>query len=737
MIENTCQLTFKTGADALLNILGLLEMNPFAETDLRLMSCFKSEQLTPSQKKCIEALDDFFRSDRDVFFLQGGAGTGKTFLVKGISAFISQVQDPRIRRNDKSCCHALVAPTGRAAFILSTKTGVHASTLHSFVYDFEKATEFRETNLDGSESVRFRFEIRTGSLERLHVSIVDEASMVGDRFSRHERLIFGSGQLLTDYVAMTSLGRNRSHHKAIFVGDPFQLPPVGETFSPAFDADYLLEQFGIRTSQFELTDVVRQRASSNVLKQAQHLRACLEKASFHFNVQTGGDLVDARQVLDLPEHWKARKGSLPPENRILLVHSNKEALKWNQVIRTAYFENTNGPQVGDLVLIAKNVETHCQKLYNGQIFRCIETPGEVIHREVKLRRKRDEKVEIIGVSLRWQYVTLQLIGEGEKRPPIKWPLLLNSLEFDHAGVEDDFADALYVDFKIRHPTLTPNSRAFSQTLKDDAFFNGIQARYGYAITVHKAQGGEWPHVYVDMGVKTMKSKDDFQWAYTAFTRTSDKLYLLRYPKPTQVNWAVPEVGKEAQTIVLKPEDFPDGTAHPAQSPEALLAAAKKLLKEGGLSPSGHRMMQYQIRIFFGLNQLNLNYNGDFEFTKVNGHEPAVQLLRPWMKKPIRVEASEETAQEDWNLKASHATIPLHADRIIEAMRERLDGTGVEIEEVNRQPYAIVISAKRGGSEATFRIHHRANGSCSTQMRMESNDPRMDSLFAQAYNLQLR
>jgi hypothetical protein len=240
-----------------------------------------------------------------------------------------------------------------------------------------------------------------------------------------------------------------------------------------------------------------------------------------------------------------------------------------------------------------------------------------------------------------------------------------------------------------------------------------------------------------MGQKTMKSKDDFQWAYTAFTRTSDKLYLLKYPKSTPVNWAVPEVGKEAQAIVLKPEDFPDGVVQPAKSQEALLAAARKLLQEGGLSPSGQRMMQYQIRIFFGFNQLNLNYNGDFEFTKVSGHEPAVQLLRPWMKKPIRVEESEEATQEDWNLKANHATIPLHADRILEAMRERLDGTGVEIEEVNREQYAVVISAKRGGSEATFKIHHKANGSCSTQMKMESNDWRLDSLFAQAYNLQLR
>lgn len=714
-------------------------MKPFIETDLRLLSCFKSEQLTPSQKKCIEALDDFFRSDLDVFFLQGGAGTGKTFLVKGIAAFLDQIQDPNphIRRNDQGSHLNLVAPTGRAAYILNTKTGVAASTLHSFVYDFDKATEFRETNLDGSESIRFKFDVRNRRLQEFHVSIVDEASMVGDLCSRSERLIFGTERLLSDFVEMTSLGRNRSRHKAIFVGDPFQLPPVGEKFCPAFDADYLLKQFGVRSAQFELTDVVRQRASSNVLKQAKHLRACLEKSSFHFNIQTGGDLVDATEVLDLPQHWEARKGSPPPEHRILLVHSNKEAFKWNQIIRAAYFENMEGPQVGDLVLIVKNVQTQADKLYNGQIFRCLETPGEVIKRPVTLRRKRDEVVEVTHVLLRWQYVKLQIVGEGPKHEIVVWPLLLNSLETEEAGIDDDLADALYVDFRMRHPQIAPKDLRFAEILKGDPFFNGIQARYGYAITVHKAQGGEWPHVYVDMGQKTMKSKDDFQWAYTAFTRTSDKLYLLKYPKSTPVNWAVPEVGKEAQAIVLKPEDFPDGVAQLAKSQEALLAAAKKLLQEGGLSPSGQRMMQYQIRIFFGFNQLNLNYNGDFEFTKVSGHEPAVQLLRPWMKKPIRVEESEEATQEDWNLKASHATIPLHADRILEAMRERLDGTGVKIEEVNREQYAVVISAKRGGSEAIFRIHHKANGSCSTPLKMESNDPRLDSLFAQAYNLQLR
>lgn len=724
--------------DSLLNNFEHRSMIPFLDYNDHLLSCFDSEQLTPSQKSCLEALAVFLRSDLDVFFLKGGAGTGKTFLLKGIVRFLDLLQDPNplIQRDPQGTHRSLVAPTGRAAHILGSKTGVPSSTMHSFVYDFTQAIEFQEQALDGSESIRYRFNVRQFDLKPFHVAIVDEASMVGDLRAADERLVFGSGRLLSDFVGMISLGRNRSKHKAIFVGDPYQLPPVFEKVSPAFDAEYLFRQFGILSTSFELTDVVRQRSTSNVLHQAQHLRASIEKNSFHFKIQTGGDLEDATEIIDLPSHWSAQKGSWPPEDRILLVHSNKEASTWNDIIRKACFEKTDLPQPGDLILVAKNILTDAGKLFNGQIFRCLATPGQVIERNVVIRRRRGDVVENTTICLRWLFVNIQLLHESEPSHVIEWPLLLNSLTFAHSGMDDDIADAMYIDFKTRYPGLNPKSEAFRKALGIDRFFNAIQARYGYAITVHKAQGGEWPHVYLDMGHKTMNSREDFQWAYTAFTRTSDRLYLLSYPKTTPVNWAVHEEGQESAILVLTPSDFPGETPHPAKSVNALLAAAIKIFKAGALMPTSHKTMQHQIRFSFGLEQLNLYYNGDFQFTHVQGFEPATQLIQPWLQKPIRVDTTVDT-NENWALQVDHATIPLRADQILDAMKERLSGTQIELEELKREPYAVIIAARRGGSQATFRIHHKANGVCSSQMNLQSNDARLTSLFSQAYNLQLR
>lgn len=222
-------------------------------------------QLNSSQQKAMDALTEFLQQPHPIFLLKGSAGTGKTTLVRRIAELLDTRSRP----------FRIAAPTGRAARILHSRTGLDTSTIHGLLYHQPRIEVIDDAESPNDPGMRLYFPARRDDPMDT-VFIIDEASMVGDKESKGDLIKFGSGRLLTDLVDYARLGRagggNDRRVKIIFVGDPAQLPPVGETLSPAMSAEYLRTEFGLESEQFELTEVMRQQRGSAILERATVLR---------------------------------------------------------------------------------------------------------------------------------------------------------------------------------------------------------------------------------------------------------------------------------------------------------------------------------------------------------------------------------------------------------------------------------------------------------------------------------
>ena len=234
-------------------------------------------QLTRSQLSAIEAFKEFLEGDEQVFMLKGAAGTGKTTLVK---EFL------KILHGQKREC-GLMAPTGRAAYIIESKTGEPAFTIHRSIYGLSRlksTSQNKGDEDDGGLHLRFGLKVNKSSLNAVY--IIDEASMISDTFSENEAFLFGSGCLLTDLFEFT---RGR---KIVFVGDYAQLPPVGMDFSPALDKEYLEDKFRCKVSEFMLREVMRHSNGSVMLSNASKIRDDIEKKTFiEFKLDKGDDVI--------------------------------------------------------------------------------------------------------------------------------------------------------------------------------------------------------------------------------------------------------------------------------------------------------------------------------------------------------------------------------------------------------------------------------------------------------------
>ena len=231
--------------------------------------------LTSSQQQAIDSFKSFLNGDEQVFMLKGAAGTGKTTLV---TEFIKILEaEHRV--------FSLMAPTGRAAYIIGSKTGKKASTIHRGIYglsDLKSMGQDNDTNADGN--IHLKFDLRSNNDSPYNVYFVDEASMISDSFSENEAFSFGSGCLLTD------LFKYAGGRKIVFVGDYAQLPPVGMNFSPALDAEYLEGKFGCKAVEFVLREVIRQHDGSVMLQNATRIRDSIEKKTFiEFKLNNGTD----------------------------------------------------------------------------------------------------------------------------------------------------------------------------------------------------------------------------------------------------------------------------------------------------------------------------------------------------------------------------------------------------------------------------------------------------------------
>lgn len=491
---------------------------------MKIFDHFQHINLTNDQRHALEKLQAFIESDERVFILQGYAGSGKTTLLKGFVEYLKSLEKK----------YQLMAPTGRAAKVINQKIGFESTTIHKGIYSFEELQEIKQGEDENDVTFLYQYKIRNNSEVHDSVLIVDEASMVSDILSQGEFFRFGSGHLLRDLVTYGRIQEATTTSKIIFIGDPAQLPPIGMNFSPALDPNYLSETFKVSVSHAEMKEVKRQDANNGILISATKIRQCITSGYFNdFDLRENNRDIFNPAYQDFLETYKAQQGQ-----KIIICYKNKTALDLNRAIRRDKFGDDLPIQATDTVIIGGN--NYRLGIMNGEFAVVSEASPEVESREVKFY---DKGGKTQNVRLTWRSISLVLPDENNQPKTINGFILENYLYGDNY-LKPEEQRALYVDFKNRHPKLKKGTEEFKEAIINDKYFNCILLKYGYAVTCHKAQGGEWANAFVfwDIGTqanfnfyesehnRSGKTNSEFyRWAYTAVTRASKKLFCINPP----------------------------------------------------------------------------------------------------------------------------------------------------------------------------------------------------------------
>lgn len=467
-------------------------------------------ELTNQQNRVFERIKEFMDSDASVFILRGYAGTGKTTMVKVIADYLAQSRHV-----------VLMAPTGRAARVLTAKTGRGAVTIHKAIY--EKAAVVSKKVSDVAESeFKFVFPVRRTEHGGNIAAIVDESSMVCSRKIEHELFVFGTDNLMEDLLDFI---RPDFGGKVIFVGDPAQLPPVGESVSNALRATFF-EERGLKVVEAELTEVLRQKGDSIILKNAMMIRDLLKKEKRNCLVfeEKENDVETIPSGDFLNKYLDYRKQSSKHDS-VVICYSNSAASRYNKDIRASLYGGDVPLRVNDILLITQN--NYRLGRMNGEFVPVLKVGTRTqqsapVYAQVGSERKR------IIITINFVQVT---VPDGNN-VPMQCMLIEDLLTSEKATISIDENRALYINFCMRNPHLKQGTTEFADALMSDSYYNAIRAKYGYAVTGHKCQGGEWGKVFVDYTDRTGLNDDSLRWAYTATTRAQRTLYVTNLPHVT-------------------------------------------------------------------------------------------------------------------------------------------------------------------------------------------------------------
>lgn len=505
--------------------------------------------LNDEQTQALQKIQDFLSNDTfDVFILRGSAGTGKTTLIGKLAEYL--------QNNNQS--FSLLAPTGRASRILGAKikqmTNIQteSATIHRMIYQLDKVvSNDNEILSENDPALRFYYPLRDDE-SYVNLLIIDESSMISDKENNSDFIQFGSGRLLKDIIQFSRIARfnqvNNHTTKILFAGDMAQLSPVGDNTSPALSSEYLQREYNISSDSFDLTQVMRQSNDSKILEEATNIRNAIFNNKFNnFEIKTNNrDIIslNTNQSLDwIINNIASKKSS------VAVVFSNENALKYNRSIREKMYGHADAPtQEGDLLLVNKN--SVLNDFSNGDLIKVIATNKNSKTRSISLKIKQQNgeiKEEIITLAFRSIVVGYRSNNGNIQKDCFILENLLNSKNRELTPLE---IRALYVDFLIRNPQVESNPALKQELLKKDPYFNALQVKYGYAITCHKAQGGEWENVLVDFSDrKGFDNKEFFQWAYTAITRASKNLVIINSPifsEMSTMSWGNLTIDNSAQ-----------------------------------------------------------------------------------------------------------------------------------------------------------------------------------------------
>ena len=453
-----------------------------------------SFKLTTKQDLTLYKLSEFIlnEDDNSLFILKGYAGTGKTTILSSIINNLWKIKKSGV----------LMAPTGRAAKVLSNYTNTEANTIHKKIY-------FPKKNSSGN----IDFVLQTNKSKNT-IFIVDEASMISS--TSQNKKLFDTTSLLSDLIQFVYSGYKC---KIIFIGDTAQLPPVNSKLSPSLDPDYLEENYNKNVLSIELDEVVRQEVLSGILNNATTLRESLideDFEEFKFNISGFNDIIRLQDGEDIINSLTDSYNIFGKEETALIVRSNKRANLYNQQIRNRILFNENELSVGDNLMVVKNnyywlkSTSEAGFIANGDIIKILE-----ISRIVDL------------YDFRFAEVTVQMI-DYPKMKPFDTVLMLDTINLETPSLNYEKANHLYNEVMKDYVSEKVKYKRFLK-VKNNKYFNALQVKFSYAITCHKSQGGQWTSVFVEQPyLPNGIDKDFIRWLYTGLTRAKEKLYLIGF-----------------------------------------------------------------------------------------------------------------------------------------------------------------------------------------------------------------
>lgn len=484
---------------------------PFNEIEALIEQKFALKP-TDDQSKAIQEFTSylFSRDDSSVFLLTGYAGTGKTTLVGAIVKTLRQLQQRVV----------LLAPTGRAAKVFSLHAEEPAYTVHRRIYRETAGVRF-ENSEDGQHQVASNastFSLNPSQLNKQTLFIVDEASMIANEGLSGS--MFGTGRLLDDLIQYVYGGQGC---RLMIVGDAAQLPPVGEELSPALN-EHALAGYGLSVMHCHLRQVVRQLNESGILWNATHLRTLIaEDQLFTFPTLSVHPFADIEVVMgnELIEQLENSYYHAGQDETIVITRSNKRANIFNLGIRGRILGMEEELGSGDQVIVAKNNYFWLKEEKENKGLPFIANGDMAV-----VRRLRNER-ELYG--FRFADATLRFPDYDNQE--VDCTVLLDTLQAEAPALTKAQQDQLFNAVWEDYPDIT-NRRDRMKRLREDIYYNALQIKYAYAVTCHKAQGGQWAHVYIDQGYITedMLTPDYFRWLYTALTRATEKVFLINWPK---------------------------------------------------------------------------------------------------------------------------------------------------------------------------------------------------------------
>ncbi|PIK19979.1 ATP-dependent DNA helicase [Prevotella intermedia] len=448
---------------------------------------------TQDQRNALHIFARFMtdRSENAAMILRGSAGTGKTSLA---GAIVRAVNRLRIKVS-------LLAPTGRAAKVFSLNAGLAASTIHRKIY--------REKAFNGADG---QFQLNNNMFRDM-LFMVDEASMIS---LSQSNTTFGSGRLLDDLVQYVY--SNGANCRLLLIGDKAQLPPVGEQESPALRAD-VLKGYGLQVYECDLDEVLRQSQHSGILWNATAIREMItyntatQLPQIHLKGFADISIVQGNELI---ESLASSYSAVGMDETMVITRSNKRANIFNQGIRNTILGREEELTTGDLVMVVKN--KYLEKDRSTDISFIANGDHAVVRRVRNIR-------ELYG----FRFADVALEFPDYNNTELDTVVVLDTLTTEAPALTHEQNDKLFQSVMEDYADVPRKADRMKQ-LREDEYFNAMQIKFGYAVTCHKAQGGQWAHIYLDQGYMTdeMLTPDYIHWLYTAFTRATEHLYLVNW-----------------------------------------------------------------------------------------------------------------------------------------------------------------------------------------------------------------